>query len=314
VVEAVNRRSAIRSLGIAGAVSILRRLAPQAPDSDLVIRSDVRLVLLDVSVKDREGKLVAGLSSNSFAVLENGIAQRITTFANDDLPVTVGILVDESRSMGPKREEVIFAAETFIASSNPRDEVFVLNFNDSVTLGLPSGVLFSSDIEQLRAALDRGTARGKTALNDAVVEGLEQLARGRRDKKSLIVISDGGDTGSRCTRGEMFNRVERSIATVYTVGLLEPNNAEQDPGVLKRLAKISGGEAYFPASLAGMPAVCQEIAADIRTRYTLGYSPAPINGLGSLRRIQVNVTAPDRGKLTARTRTSYRYDDSAHPN
>jgi Ca-activated chloride channel family protein len=309
----VNRRSAIRFLGIAGAVSFLRRVASQAAEPDLVIRSDVRLVLLDVSVKDRDGKLVAGLSSNSFSVLENGIPQKITVFASDDLPVTVGILVDASRSMAPKRKEVIYAAEAFIGSSNPRDEVFVLNFNDNVMRGLPEGVLFSSDTEQLRAALDRGVARGKTALNDAVVEGLQQLEHGKRDKKSLIVISDGGDNGSRHTSGEMFDRVERSIATVYTVGLLEPNNAEQDPGVLKRLAKISGGESYFPASLDGMPAVCQEIAADIRTRYTVGYAPASINGFGSLRQIRVKVTAPDRGKLTARTRTSYRYEDPTNP-
>ena len=151
----MNRRSAIRTLGIAGAVSVLRRLAAQTEEPGFVIRSDVRLVLLDVSVKDREGKLVAGLSSNSFTVLENGIPQRITVFASNDLPVTVGILVDESRSMAPKREEVIFVAEAFIGRSNPLDEVFVLNFNDSVTRGLPDGVPFSSDIEQLRAALDR---------------------------------------------------------------------------------------------------------------------------------------------------------------
>jgi Ca-activated chloride channel family protein len=309
----MNRRAAIRKLGIAGAGVFLRRLAGQVEgEPDFVIRSDVRLVLLDVSVKDHEGKLVAGLSSDSFTVLENGIAQRITVFANDDLPVTVGILVDESRSMGPKRTEVVFAAEDFIGSSNPLDEVFVLNFNDSVTRGLPGDVLFSSDVEQLRAALDRGVARGMTALNDAVLDGLEQLQQGKRDKKSLIVISDGGDNGSRRTRGEMFDRLERSIATVYTVGLSGPDNPDQDPGVLKRLAKISGGEAYFPASLAGLPAVCQEIAADIRTRYTVGFAPKSINGFGSLRKIQVNVTAPGRGKLTARTRTSYRYEDSAN--
>ncbi len=310
----MNRRSAIRSLGIAGAVSFLRRMAPQAAEPDLVIRSDVRLVLLDVSVKDRQGNLVAGLSANSFTVLENGIRQRITVFANDDLPVTVGILVDASRSMAPKRKEVIYAAETFIGSSNPLDEVFVLNFNDRVARGLPTGVTFSSDAEQLREALDRGVARGRTALNDAVVEGLEQLEQGKRDKKSLILISDGGDTGSRHSREEMFDRVERSIATVYTVGLLEPDGApEQDPGVLRRLAKISGGESYFPASLEGMPAVCREIAADIRTRYTVGYVPASINGFGPLRQIRVKVTAPAREKLTARTRTSYRYEDSANP-
>ena len=306
----MNRRSAIRNLGVAGAVSFLRRLAfgSQTPDQpDFVIRSDVRLVLLDVSVKDRDGKSVAGLSADRFGVFENGVAQRISVFANEDLPVTVGILVDESRSMTSKREQVIFAAEALIGCGNPQDEVFVLNFNDTVTRGLPDGVLFSSDIGQLRAALDRGTPSGMTALNDAVLEGLAQLEQGRRDKKSLIVISDGGDTVSRRTRREMLEGIERSIATTYTVGLFEPNDPDQDPGILSQLARISGGECYFPESASGMARVCRDIAADIRTRYTLGYAPAAKNGPGSLRRIQVNGTGPGHGKLTARPRTSYRY-------
>jgi VWFA-related protein len=225
----------------------------------------------------------------------------------------VGILVDESRSMTAKRAEVISAAEAFVKSSNPRDEVFILNFNDSVTRGLPGGVLFSDDSEQLRAALDRGIPRGMTALNDAVVEGLEQLKLGKRDKKALIVISDGGDNASRRPRREMLDRVERSLATVYTVGIFEPNDPDQDAGILKLLAKISGGECYFPASPSGMDGVCREIAGDIRTRYTVGYVPAARNGPGSLRRVQVSVIGPGRAKLIARTRSSYHYEEAARP-
>src|SRR5207248_1383723 len=136
-----------------------------------------------------------------------GHPQRITVFASEDLPVTVGILVDESHSMTPKRADVLIAAQTFIEESNPRDEIFVLNFNDTVTRGLSDNVLFSGDIRQLQSALYRGTPEGKTALNDAVVAGLNQLDLGKRDKKALILISDGGDNASRHKRAEMIEMV-----------------------------------------------------------------------------------------------------------
>jgi len=307
----MKRRTAIRILMVAGAVSCLCRLpgrVPRQEPQDFVIRSDVRLVLLDVAVKDRRGGFVAGLTKDNFTILENGAPQRITVFANEDVPVTVGILVDESRSMLPKHNDVLSAAGAFIQTSNPRDEVFVLNFNDDVKRGLPGATLFSDNIDQLRAALDRGAPRGMTAFNDAVVEGLRQLELGRRDKKALVAISDGGDNASRHTRAEMFDMVDRSIATIYTVGLLEPTNPDWNPGILKSLANVSGGEAFFLEGPSGMTAVCEDIAKEIRTRYTIGYQP-PLNNHGSLRRIQVRVSAPGRSSLSVHTRTRYRYDE-----
>lgn len=308
----MNRRAAIRSLMIAGAGSFLAKLSAPRPTSqqpDFVIRSEVRLVLLDVSVKDRDGGFVAGLSKDNFAVYENGAAQPITVFASNDVPVTVGILVDESRSMAPKRADVLSAAETFIAESNREDEVFVLNFNDSVKRGLPEGVPFSGDLDQLRAALDRGIPSGRTALNDAVADGLKQLGEGRRDKKTLVVISDGGDNSSHHTRREIVDMVERNIATIYTIGLFEPGDPDWNPGLLKHLARVSGGEAHFPVDSEGMVAVCRAIAKDIRTRYTIGYLPQAKNG-GSLRHIRVSVSAPGRSRLIARTRDRYRYEQT----
>jgi VWFA-related protein len=306
----MNRRTAIRTLVVAGAASVSSRLPARAPQ-DLVIRSDVRLVLLDVSVKDRYGAFVTGLAQNRFTVLENGEAQRITVFANEDVPVTVGILVDESRSMLPKRDDVISAAETFIEASNPHDEIFVLNFNDMVKRGLPRQTLFSDDIEQLRAALERGVPQGRTAFNDAIVEGLQQLALGRRDKKALVLISDGGDNASRHTGAEVFAAVERSLATIYAVGLFDADDQDRNPGILRRLANVSGGEALFPQSASRMPAICQGIAKEIRTRYTIGYVP-PANH-GPLRHVQVLVSAPGGSGLKARTRTRYRYEESLSP-
>lgn len=308
----MNRRAAIRNLMVAAAGSFLScRLKGIASDDppDFVIRSDVRLVLLDVSVKDRDGGWVAGLSKDNFRIDENGARQDITVFADNDIPVTVGILADNSRSMGPKRVEVFSAASAFIEGSNPHDEIFVLNFNDTVTCGLPKGVLFSDDIRQLHAALSRGIAEGRTALNDAIVDGLQQLQKGKRDKKTLIVISDGGDNASQHNRREMLDLVERSLATIYTIGLFDTGDPDRDPGILRKLAGISGGQAYFPESAEDLTQTCKTIAKDIRTRYTVGYSPAASNG-GSLRRIRVHVSAPGHTGLMARTRQSYRYEQA----
>jgi len=309
----MNRRSAIRNMLVVGAVSFwrgpLKGTAAEDPP-DFVIRSDVRLVLLDVSVKDRGGGYVRGLSKDNFRVDENGRRQDITVFANNDIPVTAGILVDNSRSMTPKRGEVLSAATMFIEESNSHDEVFVLNFSDTVQRGLPRTMLFSDDIQQLRGALSRRFPAGRTALNDAIVDGLQQLQQGKRDKKTLIVISDGGDNASRHNRPETLDLVERNIATIYTIGLFDSDDSDRDPGILKRLARITGGIAYFPHNSQEMTEACKAIAKDIRTRYTVGYPPAASNG-GLLRRIRVRVSVPGRAGLSARTRLSYRYVEAA---
>jgi Ca-activated chloride channel family protein len=159
----------------------------------------------------------------------------------------------------------------------------------------------------LRSALYRGVPEGKTALYDAVVTGLKQLELGRRDKKALILISDGGDNASEHNRRQVFDLVERSIATIYTIGLFDPDDPDRDPGVLQKLAKISGGEAYLPRSPAEMVSACRRIAKDIRTRYTIGYLPQ--EGASSLRRITVRVSAPGHARLITRTRSNYRYDE-----
>jgi VWFA-related protein len=299
------RRSAINNLIIAGAALCI------AAAADFVIRSDVKLVLLDVSVQDRAGGFVSGLGKENFRVLENGRSQPITVFAGRDVPVTVGIVVDESYSMTPKRADTLTAAMTFIQESNPQDEMFVLNFNDYVQFALPKGRPFSGSPEELRLALYRGVPAGKTALYDAVVHGLKHLALGRRDKKALIVLSDGGDNASSNTRDEMLAMAESSVATIYTIGLFSNDDPERNPGILKRLARISGGETFFPENPAGTVPVCRRIAKDIRARYTIGYVPSGGNGKNEWRKLRVEVSAPDRGKLVAHTRAGYRYNAPA---
>jgi VWFA-related protein len=309
----MERRAAIRNLLMAGAASLVpSSLSAEAlgAQDGFTIRSEVRLVVLDVSVKDRTGGFVSGLSQDNFQVVENGVRQPITVFGREDLPVTVGILVDESQSMSPKRGDVLAAAGTLIAESNPQDETFVLHFNETVRRGLPDDQLFSSDIQQLRTALYRGATSGRTALYDAVFDGLTQLELGHRDKKALVLISDGGDNASRRSRRQVYEKLDGSIATIYAVGLYDAEDQNRAPGLLKHLAAVSGGEALFPASSTEMTGICQGIAKDIRTRYTVGYVPSDSNG-GPLRRLRVSATSAAHARLIVHARTQYRYDEVA---
>jgi Ca-activated chloride channel family protein len=311
----MRRRSVIQIVGIPGVASFLfaaSLLFAIGATDDFTIRNEVRLVLLDVSVQNHDGNFVPGLSKKDFTVLENGQPQTISVFDNEDAPVTMGILVDESGSMIPKRRQVLAAAEDLIADSNRDDEVFVLNFNDSVKRGLPAGTLFSGKIPQLRDALNRERPMGKTALYDAVADGLKQLEAGRRGRKTLIVVSDGGDNASLHKRAETLDLVERSPATIFTVGLFDEDQYDADPGTLRQLAKISGGEAWFPEDLDGVAVACHRIAKEIRTRYTIGYVPREdkdAKNASPLRHIQVKVSAPGQTGLTVLTRSSYRYDE-----
>jgi VWFA-related protein len=277
---------------------------PEAYDSDTLIHSDVRRVLLDVSVRDpKGGGYVSGLQKDNFHVFEDGKPQPIVEFAAGDIPVTVGLLVDESLSMRPKRAEVLTAAMSFIHESNPADEMFVLNFNETVRHGLPDTVLFSGNINQLRNALFAGQPQGRTALYDAVFDGLKQLEMGRQAKKTLVLISDGGDNVSKHHLPDIVRLAEETSATIYTVGIFDEDDHDKNPGILNKLAHISGGVAYYPQDTQKMIPTCEQIAKDIRNRYTLSYIPAP--GARQLRHIKVEVRNASGLKLDARTRTVY---------
>lgn len=275
-------------------------------EQDYTIRTTSRLVLLDVSVKDARGGYVSGLTKNNFQVFENGSPQQISQFANADIPVTVGLVVDESGSMRPKRLDVITAALEFVGASNPHDEVFVVNFNERARRGLPDMIPFSDNIDQLRAALWQGEPEGRTALYDAIEMSLRQLGMGRRDKKTLVVISDGGDNISAHKLQDVMHDVLTSLTTIYTIGIFdEEDDPEANPAVLQRLANVSGGVAYLPKTLKEIAPICRQIAKDIRTRYTIGYIPSA-EGKPE-RRVKVVASAPNHEKLIIRTRTNYLY-------
>ncbi len=273
---------------------------------DYTIRTTSRLVLLDVSVKDAKGGFVSGLTKDNFKVFENGKPQEISQFADVDIPVTVGLVVDESGSMRPKKPEVVTAALSFIQASNPHDEVFVINFNEKARRGLPDELLFSDNIQQLRQALWQGTPEGRTALYDALEMAMQQLDMGRRDKKTLLLISDGGDNISVHKFRDVIHDVLSNIDTIYAIGIFDEDDPERNPHVLEQLAHISGGEVFFPKKLEEVGPICQQIAKDIRTRYTIGYIPNEENGKpGERRNIKVVASSPNHEKLIVRTRTSY---------
>ena len=280
-------------------------LASPALTQEYKIRTDVNLVVLSAAVTDGQGRHVPGLRKENFGLREDDNTQEITLFAAEDAPVTVGLVVDSSASMRPKRAATVAAALAFVQSSNPADEIFVVNFNEKVQWGLPPSIPFSGDPSLLTAALRQSSASGRTALYDAIAAGLAHLSRGAHDRKALVVFSDGGDNSSRSTFDQTLDLVQHSDATVYTIGLFDDHDDDRNPGVLKRLAKVTGGAAFLPGGAMGIDQICRQIARDLRSRYTLGYVPSPTPKAGFFRKIRVTAAAPGYGKLFVRTRSGY---------
>jgi VWFA-related protein len=275
------------------------------------ISMNVDLVVLDVAVVDSRGRYVRDLTKENFEVLEDGRPQTVALFRNEDIPIAAGVIVDSSSSMRPKRAETIEAALAFLQASNPDDDVFVVNFNENVALGLAPAVPFTADPELLRAALNSMPIGGRTALYDAIALGLQHIQQSRHRRKFLIVFSDGGDNESRLSLGELGRMIEESEVTVYTIGLFDLSDRDRNPGVLRRLARMSGGQAYLPGAMKHVAGVCRTIAGDIRSRYIIGYTPDRPGKAEQFHGIEVRVRAPGRGRLEARTRTGYRTPGAA---
>ena len=273
---------------------------------EFTIHSSVERVLLDVSIKDAQGGFVSGLTKDNFRVTEDGKPQEVTEFAAGDVPVTVGLVIDQSSSMAPKQSEVLTAALTFVTASNPKDEMFVIHFNETVRHGLPDEVLFTDNAPMLRKALFAGNPEGRTALYDGLVTALSQLDMGRQAKKTIVLISDGGDNVSKHKLADVMRLTEATSATIYTIGTFDQDDPDRNPGLLRKLAEISGGTAFFPNQLDEIVPICRSIARDIRNRYTLGYIPHA-GSANRIRHIGVTASAPGHGRLIARTRTSYLY-------
>jgi len=295
---------AILSFAICFPARVVSRPQDSLPQG--VLSEQTKLVVVPVSVTDRLGHFVSGLTQASFRVEEDGKPQEIAVFRDADVPVIVGIVVDHSGSMGTRSEDVIQGATAFVQASNPQDEEFVVNLGNTISFGLPPGVPFTSDATQLRAALSVPSASGFTPLYDAMVAALQHFRGAPAEKKVLLVISDGGDDASTHKFGEVLQMAEAENVAIYSIGLLDPLSADQNPKVLRKFAKETGGEVYFPNSRNGVASVCIAIAADIRHQYTLGYNP-PETGKSGYREIRVEVQAPGHGRLSVRAKKGYFY-------
>jgi Ca-activated chloride channel homolog len=269
------------------------------------ISVDVDLVVLQATVRDRSGRFVPDLRQQNFEVSEDGRRQSIRLFRHDDIPVTVGLVIDHSGSMRPKLADVIVAARTFVRSSNREDELFVVNFNEKATLGLAGAKGLTDDADAVERAISSKPAAGQTALYDAVYKALEQLRSGGPEKKVLIVISDGGDNASAVGLSDVLRKIALSSAIVYTIGIWDEDDPDRNPDVLRRLARATGGEAFFPGQLKEVGPVCERIARDIRNQYTIGFLSDTQAPPGTVRTIRVDARSEGRGKLSVRTRSSY---------
>ncbi len=273
-------------------------------DQRPILSAETDLVTLAVTVVDRDGVFVAGLRPEHFAVYDNNERRPVEFFSAEGLPATIGLVIDSSGSMRGRREQVTAAAMAFAALSHPLDELFTVNFNETVWSGLPPALAFTADRDQLQAALAGAPAEGLSAVYDAVDRALAHLEHGTRDRRALIVVSDGGDNASDQSLDYLVERARRSTAIVYTVTLFDPDDHDARPRALKRLAGATGGEAFTPARASDVVRSFERIARELRSGYTIGIQP-PEMADGGFRSIRVMADAGDGRRLVARTRAGY---------
>ena len=233
-------------LPLAGTANTDEAADSSVKTTEYTISVDVGLVILPVVVTDRHGEAVSGLHAKDFRLYDDGHPRQITIFEPADVPATIGLVVDNSGSMLAKRAEVIAAGLEFARTSNPLDQMFVVNFNQTASLGLGQGVPFTSNMQELNAALSRNAAAGNTALYDGIALALQHIKAGTRQRKALIVISDGGDNSSELSLSSLIQRVEQSNVVIDAIGLVDRDNAYENPAVLKRLARIRRRKCVLP--------------------------------------------------------------------
>ena len=274
-----------------------------AGGQDTVFRAETRLVVLHASVVDRNGKLVTTLPQKAFKVYENGVEQQLKIFRREDVPVSLGLVIDNSGSMKPRREQVEAAALNLVKASNPEDQVFIVNFNDEAYLDAP----FTHSMEKLEEGVSRIDSRGGTAMRDAISMSIDYMKEeGKLDKKVILAVTDGDDNASSVTLEELVRKAQQSEVLIYTIGLLNEEDrgaARRAERALKTISEASGGLAYFPKELTDVNQLALDVAHEIRNQYILGYTPSNTAMDGSYRQIRVTVDGSNRP--VARTRTGY---------
>ncbi|MGB6875327.1 MAG: VWA domain-containing protein [Candidatus Acidiferrales bacterium] len=308
--------AALLAIIVLSGASAFAQNPPQIPppygtsqSNPYTLKKNVDMVRLPVTIVDKSGNFVPGLAEDNFRVLENNAPQKISAFTHADIPISVGLVIDNSGSMKSKRSRVNAAAMTFVQTSNPQDQTFVVNFNDEYYLDMDED--FTNDPKVLKAALERIDSRGGTALYDALLGSMNHLKKGTREKKVLLVVTDGVDQDSAHNLSYTVQKLEQSNVMIYAVGLFTKNDDSREEirkgkSALLALAQASGGEAYFPKTVDDVDAICTRIAQDIRSQYMVGYYPSNAARDGAFRAIKVELTGVrGLGKLTIRTRPGY---------
>jgi VWFA-related protein len=284
-------------------VAVLPLNAGQGP-GQYRLSVDVPQVVLQVNVQAKKGDFVPPLEAADFVVNDQGKSQQLTAFSREERPATVGLVLDNSRSMTPRRPEVLQAAATFVNLSHPDDDFFVVHFNEQVRLGF-DGARFSSDRAAVRLALWRLRPAGQTALYDAVSFALSHALEGRWQKRALLLISDGGDNASRASFEEVLIKARRLGVSIYAIGIYDLSDPDRSPKVLRSLARAGGGSASFPEAAAELAAICGQIAEEIRSQYTLAFTPSDIGIEGRFHKIRVQLKGEHAKGLIVRTREGY---------
>jgi Ca-activated chloride channel homolog len=276
--------------------------APE-PTETTIFRTDTRLVVLHATPEDKQGKMVMDLPRSAFRVFENGVQQEIKSFRQEDVPVSLGLVIDSSASMTSKRDRVAAAALEMLRLSNPDDEVFIVNFDEYPYLDVD----FTNDPQDLKRGLARIDARGGTAMRDAVRTAVEHLnGRNNKDKKVLVVVTDGADNSSLSPLDDVIRAAQQNEVLIYSIGLLSeetPREAEKARRAIDALARATGGQNYYPQDVSEIDLIAPRIAHEIRNQYIVGYSPANQELDGSYRQIRLEVDAPN--VVSVRTRSGY---------
>jgi Ca-activated chloride channel family protein len=305
-----NRTFAIIAVAASLAAFAARGQQTKPPSEDgtvPVFTSNTRLVVLHTTVSDKNGHLVTDLPQTAFTVYENGVSQPVKSFKREDVPVSMGLIIDNSGSMRDKRAKVEAAAMALVKDSNKDDEVFVVNFNDEAFLDNPHGKDFTSDPKEMEEALTRIDSRGGTAMRDAIRMSIDHLKeKAHKDKKVLVVVTDGNDNSSVISLENLVRASQQSEVLIYGIGLLseeERREAKRAERALNELAVATGGETFFPKDVSEVERIAHLVARDIRSQYTIQYTPTNQAMDGSFRAIKIGLSAP--GRLTARTRSGY---------
>lgn len=273
-----------------------------AQDDQATFKTGTRLVVLYCGVFDKRGRMVTDLPREAFKVFENNQPQEIRVFRREDIPISLGLVIDNSGSMRTKRQKVEAAAVRLVKSSKRNDEVFVVNFNDDAYLDVP----FTNEISKLEEGVARIDSRGGTAMRDAISMSIDHLrSDGKKDKKVLLVVTDGNDTASiGITLEKLVEKAQKSGVLLYAIGILgeeDRREAKKAKRAIDSLTKASGGASYYPDSASEVEEIADQVANDIRNQYVVAYSPSNQELDGTYR--QIKVTAGSR--FTVRTRSGY---------